>query len=366
MKKWVFGVNGVATDTRWVIIYYTLIRCSSGVLALTRNTCVTSCPTGSIAANGMCGCSLDFNQANCVTACPHQCAVCTEFTAGTVSCAFCRGIHKRIWADVGGGNCLCYTGYFDDGSSPECQTCNPTCRTCSNPTDCLSCDPAIRSLAGTQCNCIVGFSFGSSCLPCDITCRSCSGASPNNCLSCDPSTRTLASGLCLCNTGTFSVVGQSSCAACLASCFTCANAFSCSTCEGVLARRVINSVQACVCEVGYYDDAVNPSCVKCDSAPYFCQSCLLSTCLTCGAGDNRALVNRYCACTSGFYSLGQKCIPCHRSCSACSSYTDDSCLSCTAGRFLSNSQCVCSPGQVLVGAACQDCHASCLACSGPS
>ncbi len=134
----------------------------------------------------------------------------------------------------------------------------------------------------------------------------------------------------------------------------------------MLAKRVINSVLACVCEVGYYDDAVNANCANCNSAPYFCQSCFLSTCLTCPSGANRILVNRYCACNFGFYALGSNCIPCHSSCSACSSYTANSCLSCNSGRFLSGTECICSPGQILVGANCQDCHPSCLTCSGPS
>jgi proprotein convertase subtilisin/kexin type 5 len=277
LKKAVFGVNAVAIDSWYNIIYYTVIKCSTGLLSLTRNSCISSCPPQATSSNGRCGCPLNLNQANCLTACPYRCAACTEFTAGTVSCALCSGLNKRVWADVDEGSCLCFSHYYDDGISPACQACNSTCLTCSNPTTCLSCYPSIRTLVNTECKCITGISFGSACLPCDTACRTCSGPYANNCLSCD-TTRTLASNTCLCNTRAYPVVGLKNCVQCQIYCLTCSNAISCTSCEE---NRVIDSKQTCVCKVGYFDDSVTINCTRCSIAPYFCQSCLFSTCLTC-------------------------------------------------------------------------------------
>ncbi len=123
---------------------------NNGFVALTRVSCLVTCPTSSTGGNQVCGCPKNFNQINCVSVCPYQCEICTEFIAGTVSCAFCSGLNKRIWVNVAGGNCQCYTGYYDDGTSPTCQACLPTCLTCANPTTCLSCDTAIRTLSVSQ------------------------------------------------------------------------------------------------------------------------------------------------------------------------------------------------------------------------
>jgi hypothetical protein len=158
------------------------------------------------------------------------------------------------------------------------------------------------------------------------------------------------------------VVGLFNCAQCQIDCLTCSNAISCTSCEG---NRVIDSKQACVCKLGYFDDSVTTDCVSCSRTPYFCESCLFSTCLTCSPQSNRVLISRYCACASGHYALGSSCIGCSSFCTSCSSYTASSCLSCSPGWLLSNQQCVCPPGQSPVGVACQDCHPSCLTCSGP-
>lgn len=259
---------------------------------------------------------------------------------------------------------MCFEGYYDDGSSATCVQCSPTCLTCDAATTCLSCTAGVRELMASVCNCISGYSFGSECLACDITCLSCNGSGSGDCLTCQAD-RVLSAGQCLCTLNTFGNVGEAFCAPCLYFCLTCLNAFSCSSCEGVIDRRVIDSQLACLCELGYYDDSVNAACVSCNSVPYFCDSCVLSACLTCRVADNRVLRNRFCVCVSNYYLLGTNCIPCAPSCLTCSSFTASSCLSCRLGLSFAGGRCQCQPGQTLLTSSCVDCAPSCLTCSGP-
>lgn len=90
---------------------------------------------------------------------------------------------------IGTTNCLCATGFFDDGRSLNCKPCDFSCATCSvSATKCDTCKgnrvnkPACDCPANTyeasprQNNCVTSPTCGITCATCDLNgCLTCAG-----------------------------------------------------------------------------------------------------------------------------------------------------------------------------------------------
>jgi len=86
--------------------------------------------------------------------------------------------------------CVCDIGFYDDGTSENCQPCHKSCESCAGPlkSDCTSCKTSNqRYLSTTECICNDGFfeNNQATCGDCHYSCKTCNGANSNNCLSCE-------------------------------------------------------------------------------------------------------------------------------------------------------------------------------------
>ncbi len=86
------------------------------------------------------------------------------------------------------GECLCVTGYFDDGSN-ACKPCSSLCMTCSdNANFCTGCSSELNRIIKTEnktCACKIGFYediYTLICMSCHRSCKACEGPKIVNCI----------------------------------------------------------------------------------------------------------------------------------------------------------------------------------------
>lgn len=137
-----------------------------------------------------------------------------------------------------------------------CASCGYRCLTCTNSTSCSSCDATTRNTTDlANCVCLTGFyddGVSSSCLPCHSTCLECTN--PNNCTSCVTNRYLTTSQTCLCVDRTFEPL----CQACHYSCLTCITSnITCQSCNGTAFRLYNSAANTCNCYTSYYDDGSN-------------------------------------------------------------------------------------------------------------
>ncbi len=130
------------------------------------------------------------------------------------------------------------TKYYDDGANELCQACNYKCKTCTNATQCLTCDATkFRITPASLCPCMMKY---------------------------------YDSGL-----------NSETCLACHYSCYTCSKGSECQACESITNHRTYNTVtKLCRCINKFYDDGANEFCLAC---VYSCATCQTSSsyCLSC-------------------------------------------------------------------------------------
>ena len=148
--------------------------------------------------------------------CPDNCDKCTSLD----NCSKCKdSLAKPIK-----GICHCGSGYFM--VSNTCVTCDSSCKSCDLDSNCLNClDPNSQiTYSKSSCECKAGFYYNTECLPCDITCNTCSISACNEC---KYPNSTVFGTKCECNDGFF--LSSSGCESCDNKCLTC-NKTSCITC----------------------------------------------------------------------------------------------------------------------------------------
>lgn len=149
--------------------------------------------------------------------------------------------------------CECENQFYQPTNSPTtrdpvCLSCHYSCLTCNHATLCLTCNTTgnTRSFSNGQCLCTSGYyDDGSSilCVPCDYRCQTCS--SGVGCATCDSLKNRVynsTSFFCDCVRGYYDIGNgiDSLCYACDQSCYTCTNSTSCLTCPP-LTNKYINS-----------------------------------------------------------------------------------------------------------------------------
>lgn len=134
------------------------------------------------------------------------------------------------------------------------------------------------------------------------------------------------------------------------------NSSSCFSCSSANKRTFNSSTYLCSCIVGYYDVDIE-TCSKCDASCYTCIDGV--SCSSCPPNINKTLNattgSNFCVCLYGYYEnitagavLGYNsvCNPCYFACSTCSGLSI-TCTYCTptSNRYLTTSkQCVCNTG----------------------
>lgn len=168
--------------------------------------------------------------------------------------------------------CKCLASFYDDLANEACQPCQYSCLTCTNGTECLTCDTSA----------VVNRVF-------------------------DTSTR-----YCGCNVGFYEDPTSKLCVNCNYSCYTCINPNSCATCLVTTLRVLDPSSQQCLCPaVGYFDKALTPVCEACDPTCYTC-----TTAATYCTGCNTAVTFRTlttthtCVCSDGYFQSSSSTVIC--------------------------------------------------------
>ena len=145
----------------------------------------TTCPLDSFCLSA---CDITQDPASSCTACPSSCTRgCFEGSCNLCTdqiCYHCNFydtcLSCRNNSSFRGSRCTCNDGYFWNGTSEACQTCEEHCTLCS-ATECLACDYMFFP-AFTQC-----YPCPDKCVACDYPCTQCiTNASP-------------VDGLCRCN-----------------------------------------------------------------------------------------------------------------------------------------------------------------------
>eukprot|EP00732_Lithocolla_globosa_P001111 Lithocolla_globosa_v1_NODE_503_length_3880_cov_6.757908.p1 type:complete len:1237 gc:universal NODE_503_length_3880_cov_6.757908:86-3796(+) len=82
-------------------------------------------------------------------------------------------------------NCVCSSGYFVDGSG-TCSSCGADCLVCGGIDFCVACLPSFFLFDGECLElCPLNyFADGTTCMPCDPSCYTCSGGLANACMAC--------------------------------------------------------------------------------------------------------------------------------------------------------------------------------------
>ncbi|KAG5841338.1 hypothetical protein ANANG_G00198480 [Anguilla anguilla] len=167
------------------------LTCKANLLRLGRG-CVETCGSGHYA---------NMSSHTCLRCDP----TCGECAGGDAAhCLTCR--HKYFYLSAH-GRCYpsCPDGYYADTRAWTCETCHPTCRTCTGdgPLQCQTCYMGFTFLGGIcESDCMIGqyataVSPSLSCANCDGSCVDCKGPGPNNCTVC-PALDLLANdGRCL-------------------------------------------------------------------------------------------------------------------------------------------------------------------------
>ena len=318
------------------------------------NTDCLSCtdPFASISSPpGQCLCNSGYYASS---ANPLVCSICnidcTTCSAGTNSaCLTCLDLHAA--PSPVPGACFCSSGYFAVSTGPlVCASCDPTCSTCVGPSSvqCLSCSDLYASLSASPGTCACGYGsyLASStpllCMPCDLSCATCTGGSIYECLTCAQPNSSILDSVCQCNNGFYLEVNT--CLPCYPTCSRCAGegAYSCMEC---LEEIMIIESGACVCPEFTWTDGN-----QCTNCPVGCKSCSFETCWECGIG---------------YYLEGSTCAECSLFCEGCTGQGANQCTSCKKLQVFSGNSCSCpryfymdSHGE------CGECISNCVECTG--
>lgn len=276
----------------------------------------------------------DSSNAICLK-CQPTCLTCSNY----YNCLSCNTSQFRVYSNAS-QSCACSDGYYDNMINPACSSCHYTCLTCfgSYDNNCLNCSALRTFTIPSSCPCKSGyFESNRVCSPCSLSCRTCSNVN-TNCTSCHFGSY-MSNYKCLCNEGYFAN-GQN-CTACDIRCRSCIfTSTNCLTCNP-LHRTYLNGT-ACICPSAFYQDNTSLVCMPCS---YSCLTCFDSTsfsCLSCNPFHFRSnsTINKTCPCISGYYDANQSlCRPCRSPCSTCYGGSSFHCLACITNHILIGTSC---------------------------
>ena len=380
-------------------------KCSGGSMT-TADTCIPICGDGLRVGQEVCddGNRVNFDgcNANCAIedgftcsgggpASPDVCVTCHESCAtcsgpSAMDCVTCAASFPFFDAP---GSCLtsCLSkGKYADISA-VCQACSPDCGTCTGPasSDCVSCTSARPFLHSGTCvaECPITGTFSGTdgsvptCVACDATCLTCSGAGSGDCLSC-PATGTpfFDGGACVaaCPSGKFAD-SSSECQECDVSCGECSNgnATGCTACFGGAAFDSAAGTCTFACPIGQYLESDGQTCSACDASCLTCSS--TSTCTSCNQMSESAPILHGSTCVSAcpdgkYIDSSSRCQACDSSCATCSGGTANDCITCDSAKpFKHGATCLaaCPVGYYAdANSDCAKCDGSCSSCSGGS
>ncbi|KAK8846429.1 hypothetical protein M9Y10_020450 [Tritrichomonas musculus] len=331
----------------------------------TLNDC-DDCYDGYYNGNGLC------------RACDDNCKTCAAFRNYCTTCEdgkylekekhICLSCDPLCKTCENSNDCLtCADGYYKADNKNLCQKCDPTyhCLTCGfssylRSQYCTSCvqgyypSPYYGFSEGFKCeysniegcsnatdfeqceSCIDGYYLKDKrCHKCDGLCQICSDS--NHCSSC--------------HKGAY-LTESSTCAKCSDNCLECNSKSDCTKCEDKyfslngFCKRCNESCSVCK------DDS--NACVECADGYYFNQ---FKRCVKCRDNCEKCQNITHCSeCKSEFYIAEDgSCSPCAEVCFECNGPTEDDCLDCDPGYYLSPSF-----------KKCFKCNEACLECTGPN
>lgn len=297
------------------------------------------------------------------------CSTCSG--AGTNVCLTCR-LNYYFYS----GSCysICPTTTFQNLT--DCSPCDATCYACQNsPFTCISCKSGMF-LRGSTCvgNCSLGEVLVNNtyCSVCTSNCLTCQSTNFSYCTSCSTGTY-LSAGTCLstCPAQYYGNDSSNMCVSCKLPCATCSSdviclschpstpflvnytCISCSspclTCQGIQTNCTSCNTassdsilfgSSCIasCPPSYYNGG-SFNCIRCNSPCDTCTSSSNRSCLTCLLGYSQLGTDCYLNCPNTYYSNGTYCLLCDLSiCKTCT-ITNNTCISCANGLYLSGSIC---------------------------
>ncbi|EAR88128.2 zinc finger lsd1 subclass family protein (macronuclear) [Tetrahymena thermophila SB210] len=354
------------------------LSCSGNFyLSTSGNICTTQCQNHEFqnSANNKC------------TTCDSSCFTCSGSQPNN-----CLSCQSPSFFQPSSKTCVlqCNTNQYSLISpTPVCLDCDPSCATCSGPTqtNCLSCHGS-NFLDSTTKSCVTTCPNGTylnasinQCTPCDPTCTTCNGPSNTQCMSCTlPKYYQQTSGQCVitCNINQYQDSSSATCINCNSSCASCSGGGqnNCLSCSGSLFLDLNTNTCVSNCPLSYYQNSLNNQCSKCNSSCSTCNGGQINNCLSCNLPLLFDLASNTCtsSCSNGQYMdlLLGTCQACDQTCTTCTNGGVQGCSSCALPLYyeVSSSSCVqsCQSNQYQDNstATCSSCDSSCASCSGPS
>ena len=353
-----------ATQSSWGIynLSLTLILCDSScktcLLPNNADACM-SCNSGFYLQNIV-------GPSKCQPTCPAHtfsdsllniCGICDSSCSGCSNYGtnFCTSCYSGSFLNID-HTCvtICSEGYYPDSITNQCLPCDQSCSFCvtSGASQCLSCKTNFyfqSTIIPTFCisSCPLHSylnTTNNTCLPCYLTCLTCSGPSAMECIICLPYPSYLflissAPSQCVCPVGYYFDSSEVSCQICDESCKSCSGmgTADCHTCNNSLYLQSANGPNYCKidCKEGFYQYSWNRTCLNCDDSCKTCKYLGLNNCLTCPDGLFLQVPPgpSYCrsSCLSGFYqdNSTNECKICDISCVECINGSNTGCFSCS-------------------------------------
>lgn len=257
----------------------------------------------------------------------------------------------------------------------QCLPCDASCKSCtgSYSNDCTSCSFDKLLVDGTclpRCADGLYFDRGTShCIKCHPSCSQCSGYKDNECTQCKEHFL-MIDGKCrlLCLEGTYPDESKFECVNCHATCKDCVGPTrnNCTACfaNGDLVRG------ACKlrCPDGFFANEVRDACEKCKLP---CRNCFggeTTSCSSCSEGYQLSSDTCLPMCVDGYFDSDGNCNACDAACKGCSHLGARNCTLCKQDGILAELRpCSCARGYYLAvnGTECRKCHQFCSECKGP-
>lgn len=336
---------------------------------------------------GLCECESNqfisnYNTLVCEN-CGYGCATCQG--SGRYDCLSC--IDPQLEMTLAVDSCECSAGFYLSSYNPvTCQPCYEACYKCNGPsaTDCTECSlPYFINIAG-RCDCPYGSYISIynpvTCGICHGTCASCVGPNYDDCNTCATQGYVLGitPGPCSCLTGNYvASIDVFSCLPCDQTCKECSGGLDteCTSCadQNILGPDISGK---CYCLSNQFINGYQPlECLDCHSSCATCSGSTLYDCLTCADQDVVILAPNRCSCIDGKYPIDLSpltCLDCDSSCKTCKGSGKDECLTCKDNdmvQSISPGKCDCDAGQYIHNKnplECFNCHNSCYSCDGQS
>ncbi|KCV67428.1 hypothetical protein H696_06120 [Fonticula alba] len=358
--------------------------CPTGCLQCSRADVCEVCPAGhSDPGDGSC--------APCHSSCAPCHSSCAECTGGDACSACKQGLVFLLEDPLARSLCgaACLPGQYTGPG--RCRPCADACALCSGgPEACTVCGPGHRWAAapatpphGTAACCVAvcpGATYpdggSATCQPCDSRCAGCAGPTGAECTACIAGLDALAgpaeglvTGVSACPAGAFRPPGEVACQPCDPACAECNGPT-----DGHRWRCTGSVLQAgrCVQECAARHVAIGQRCLPCHAS---CEACSGTKSTECTAGCPAGLLALPAGATPmrcvpgrpvGYSTSAAGCAACPAKCASCPADAS-ACALCDRGWLLEASACVltCAPGSSALGGVCATCHDTCATCHGP-